>query len=124
MIYFVYNENSNTKSVISYCLRQNFMQADDVRVYTAPPPFIEVKGSHREIGRQIGEACSGQIRHSIENARNLISSTFSILELDWDGALIQASKYIPFAQERYPKYVDELVGMSEGAGVPLKTSLS
>jgi isopenicillin-N N-acyltransferase like protein len=96
------------------------MQTEDVRVYTAPPPFIEVKGSHREIGRQIGEACSLQIKRSIENARILISSTFNILGLDWDGALIQASKYIPFAEERYPKYIEELVGISEGAGVPFR----
>jgi isopenicillin-N N-acyltransferase like protein len=93
------------------------MQAIEERVYTAPPPFIKVKGSHREIGRQIGEACTNQVRHSIENARDLISSTFSILELDWEGALIQASKYVPFAQERYPRYVEELHGIAEGAGV-------
>lgn len=96
------------------------MQVKESRTYTAPPPFIEVKGTHREIGRQIGEACAGQIRHSIENARELIGNTYSILELDWEGAKIQASKYIPFAHERYPKYVDELVGISEGAGVPFE----
>ena len=33
------------------------------------------------------------------------------------GAKIQAKKYIPFAQERYPQYIDELIGMAEGAGV-------
>jgi isopenicillin-N N-acyltransferase like protein len=86
-------------------------------VHTQPPPFIQVKGTHKEIGRQIGEACAPQVRHSIESARELIHNTGSILELNWDGAQIQASKYFPFVQEYYPKYLEEIVGISEGAGV-------
>lgn len=85
--------------------------------HASPPPLIKVKGSHREIGQQIGEACAEQIRHSVENARSLLEQTYDTLELTWEGAEIQARKYIPFAQERYPQYVDELVGMAEGAGV-------
>jgi isopenicillin-N N-acyltransferase like protein len=94
------------------------MNSHEVPIHPAPPPMIEVKGSHREIGRQIGEACTIQVRRSIENARSLISSTYSVLELTWEGALIQASKYLPFAQERYPRYIEELNGIAEGAGVP------
>jgi isopenicillin-N N-acyltransferase-like protein len=82
-----------------------------------PPPLIRVKGSHREIGRQMGEAMASQIRHSIENARTLIDSTYNVLELDWDGARIQARKYIPFAEEYYPQYIDEMKGIAEGAGI-------
>jgi isopenicillin-N N-acyltransferase-like protein len=41
-----------------------------------------------------------------------------VLELTWEGAQIQASKYIPFTRERYPQYVEEMLGISEGAGVP------
>ncbi len=85
--------------------------------HAAPPPLIKVKGNHREIGRQIGEACAEQIRRSVENARSLLDQTYDTLELTWEGAEIQARKYIPFAQERYPQYVDELAGMAEGAGV-------
>jgi isopenicillin-N N-acyltransferase-like protein len=82
-----------------------------------PPPLIHVKGSHREIGRQIGEAVRPLIEHSIYNARQLVESTYDNLQLTWDGAQIQARKYMPFAQERYPQYVDELLGMAEGANV-------
>ena len=86
-------------------------------VHSAPPPLIEVKGSHREVGRQIGEAIRPLIEHSIQNARTLVESTYDNLQLTWDGAQIQARKYMPFAQERYPQYVDELMGMAEGANV-------
>lgn len=84
---------------------------------TQPIPLVKVKGTHREIGQQIGEACKEQVVHSIENAKRLIEEAHSTLELNWSGAQMQARKYMPFAHERYPKYVDELIGISEGAGV-------
>jgi isopenicillin-N N-acyltransferase-like protein len=58
------------------------------------------------------------VRHSIDNARALLDKTYEKLELTWEGAQIQARKYIPFAQERYPQYVEELIGIAEGADVP------
>jgi len=89
----------------------------DSILHQNPPPLIKVGGSHREIGRQIGEACAKQVRHNIESSKTLIDDSFEILELNWEGAQIQSRKYIPFAQERYPQYVDEMIGISEGAGV-------
>jgi isopenicillin-N N-acyltransferase-like protein len=84
---------------------------------SAPPPLVRVKGTHREIGRQIGEACCEQVRHSIANARLLLEQTYDSIELTWDNAQIQSRKYMPFAQERYPQYVEEMLGMAEGAEV-------
>jgi len=78
-------------------------------------PLIRISGSHLEMGRQIGEACREQISHSIENARKLLSDAYDTLQLDWDGALIQARKYMPFAEERYPQYVDEIRGIAQGS---------
>ena len=86
-------------------------------VHTTPPPLIELKGTHGEIGRQMGEARREQIRHSIANARELIDQTYDQLELTWEGAQIQARKYLPFVEERYPQYGDELRGIAEGADV-------
>ena len=79
--------------------------------------LIHATGSHLDIGRQIGEACAAQVRHSIENGHKLIRDAFDDLQLNWKGARIQARKYIPFAEERYPKYVDEMRGIAEGADV-------
>lgn len=84
-----------------------------------PAPKIIVKGSHTSVGQQIGESQRSAIKHSIENARILIDSTQDALHLSWEGAKNQASKYLPFVQERYPQYLDELSGMSEGADVNL-----
>lgn len=88
---------------------------DNVPEHVDQPLLIRVQGSHREIGRQIGESCRDKVQRSIQNGRQLIESAEEILELNWDGAQIQARKYLPFVQERYPQYVDELYGIAEGA---------
>jgi isopenicillin-N N-acyltransferase-like protein len=87
--------------------------------HSTPPPFVRIKGTHRQIGQQMGEACAPQIRHSVETARSQIQQSYDSLGLNWESALIQAQKYLPFAQERYPQYLDELTGLSESAGVSL-----
>jgi isopenicillin-N N-acyltransferase-like protein len=98
-------------------LKDESMNIENSPIHTTPPPLIQVSGSHREIGRQIGEACAMQVRHSIENAQALLNKAYDQLELTWNGAQIQSRKYMPFAQERYPQYVEELMGIAEGAGV-------
>lgn len=80
--------------------------------------FVQVKGSHRQIGQQIGEACREQVRLSVDNARRLLGDAYDELQLTWEGAQIQSRKYLPFAQERYPQYVDEIMGIGEGANIP------
>jgi isopenicillin-N N-acyltransferase-like protein len=82
-----------------------------------PPPLVRGSGTQREMGRQIGEACRKQVQHGVENGRNLVADAYQQLELTWAGAQIQARKYLPFAQERYPQYVDEMMGIAEGADV-------
>lgn len=86
-------------------------------VHNGPPPLIEVSGTHLEMGRQIGEARREQVQHGIVNARKLIDLSYDELELTWEGAQIQSRKYLPFAEERYPQYVEEMRGIAEGANV-------
>jgi isopenicillin-N N-acyltransferase like protein len=86
-------------------------------IHQSPPPLIEVSGTHREMGRQIGEAVREQVEHSIANAHILIDAAYNMLELTWQGAQNQSRKYLPFAEERYPQYVEEMRGIAEGANV-------
>jgi len=67
------------------------------------------------MGCQIGEACREQVHHSINNAHKLLQDAYEHLQLSWEGATMQARKYIPFAEERYPQYVEELMGIADGA---------
>ena len=82
-------------------------------------PIVKVQGTHTSIGQQIGESQRSAIKHSIENARILIESIQDDLHLSWEGAKNQASKYLPFVQERYPQYLDELSGLAAGSNVTL-----
>jgi isopenicillin-N N-acyltransferase like protein len=84
---------------------------------TSRVPCVEIYGTHRQMGQQIGEACRPEIIHSIENARRLLEGTYPALHLTWKSARIQARKYLPFVEEQYPQYLDELKGMAEGANV-------
>lgn len=88
-----------------------------------PAPLISVRGSHLEIGRQIGEAVRPAIQHSIESVKMLVQSAEHKLHLTLSGAQIQAFKYSPFIQEHYPQYFDEILGISQGADVPLEDLL-
>ena len=81
-------------------------------------PLIEIYGSHYQMGCQIGETCRENVRHDIAIAHSLINDAYDKLQLTWEGAQIQAHKYIPFAEERYPQYVQEMRGIAVGAGVP------
>src|SRR5690349_24782231 len=86
-------------------------------IHNSPPPLVEVAGTHYEMGCQIGEARREQIHHSIENAHLLIEQSYDSLQLNWKGAQVQARKYLPFAEERYPPYIEEMQGIAAGANV-------
>ncbi|HET7143597.1 MAG TPA: C45 family peptidase [Anaerolineales bacterium] len=102
-------------------IEENMVTKDEILntpAHNTPPPIIEISGTHREMGRQIGEATREQVQHSVANARMLIDDAYGSLELTWQGAQIQSRKYLPFAEERYPQYVDEMRGVADGANVP------
>ena len=86
-------------------------------VHNSPPPLVEVSGTHLEMGRQIGEDRRLQIQHSVENGHVLIDQSYNSLGLTWTGAKIQAHKYLPFIDEHYPQYLEEMNGIAEGANV-------
>jgi len=85
-------------------------------------PFIEleVSGSHREIGRQIGEAVRDLIVAGLayyeEYHEAMGGTSFALAER-------QCLAYMPAARAALPGVVEELEGMAEGAAVPLSRLL-
>ncbi|PWH17236.1 MAG: hypothetical protein DDG59_08335 [Anaerolineae bacterium] len=77
--------------------------------------FLQVKGTHREIGQQIGEQCKQEIHHSIQTAQSLIDVLCSELQMDWNRATLQAKKYLPYVDEYYPQYLEEIRGIAQGS---------
>jgi len=78
-------------------------------------PYIEVRGTPREIGRQIGEAACERVAASLayyqENYEELAGVTLA------EGRVQAVAAYLPAARAFSPELMDQLEGMAEGAGV-------
>jgi isopenicillin-N N-acyltransferase-like protein len=77
-------------------------------------PFIEVTGTHRQVGRQIGEQVKDHILWMVETQRAELPPGVS-----WEDMLYQGNLCLAHSRVIYPQYVEELEGYAEGAGVPL-----
>ncbi len=78
-------------------------------------PVIEARGTYREVGRQIGEQCQPQIRVMISHLQDLLPAG-----VGWDAMLSQSNLYLEHSRVVYPKYIEELEGIAEGANEPFK----
>lgn|SRR5574341_298377 len=78
--------------------------------------MVKVKGTHRQIGQQIGEQCKTEIHRMLDVYRNTFEIAYDDLQLTWDEAILQSRKYYPFTEEFMPQYVEELDGMAETSG--------
>jgi isopenicillin-N N-acyltransferase-like protein len=77
-------------------------------------PIITAKGAHHDIGFAIGREAGERVRRMVVNYRAMLEQTPDI-KLTWSRAIVQARKYLPFAVEYLPQYVDELRGIAEGS---------
>jgi isopenicillin-N N-acyltransferase-like protein len=77
-------------------------------------PMIHVRGAPRERGRQQGEGAQAQVASMLAAYRGLLPAAS---EMEWDEALRESLKFLPYAEAAYPHFVEELRGISEGANV-------
>ncbi len=77
-------------------------------------PIIEARGSHREVGRQIGRQMRPALHKLVAGMRASPPQGKS-----WDEVLVQSAVYLEFSRPTYPQYVDELEGIAEGADLSL-----
>jgi isopenicillin-N N-acyltransferase-like protein len=78
-----------------------------------PIPVVEVRGTHREVGRQIGEAMRPQLERMIARLRQELPAGIT-----WEAMSRQGRLYLAHSQAAYPQFVAELEGIAEGAGLP------
>ncbi len=83
-----------------------------------PPRFreIEVAGTPREMGRQIGEAAGEEIRAFCDRALAQVNKTVRVSR---DSAKRLATACIPLAEQYSMDMIDELRGIAEAARVSL-----
>lgn len=86
-----------------------------------PIPVVDVSGSHREVGRQIGEAA----REIFARGIDAYTGRFEVLAGMSFGAAEEAARpYLKHALDYLPDGVEQLRGMAEGAGVPFDALLT
>lgn len=78
-------------------------------------PLIEAKGSHSQVGQQIGNGCRDQIQTSIADIKEGLPAGTT-----WEDMRYQSNLYLAASREVYPQYVEELEGIAEGADVPFE----
>lgn len=77
-----------------------------------PIPLVRVRGTHREVGAQIGAACADLLRRAADFSVSDIPSGRSLAE-----QLALADRYREVTAGAYPWYIEELEGAAEAAGV-------
>lgn len=77
-------------------------------------PIIEVKGKPRERGRQQGEGVRSQILRSLALYREIVPKA---IDMTWEEGLREARKFLPYGEETFPDFVEEIRGIAEGANV-------
>jgi isopenicillin-N N-acyltransferase-like protein len=80
-----------------------------------PIPVIEVRGSHREVGRQIGERMQPTLQRMLPRLREDL-----VTGVTWEDMLQQGRMYLAHSRAVYPQYVEELEGIAEGADLPFE----
>jgi isopenicillin-N N-acyltransferase-like protein len=87
-------------------------------------PFVHVqaRGSHRELGRAVGEAAREQVCASVDFFRENFASMTSG-RLTFAEAERLAGAYEEQSRRWLPHLVEELEGLSEGSGVPFSRLL-
>jgi len=78
-----------------------------------PIPVVEVSGTHREIGRCIGQALRPQLEAVLGRLR-----TDRPAGVTWQDLLRASSPYLDHSRGAYPRYMEELEGIAEGADLP------
>ncbi len=79
---------------------------------------LEVSGSHREVGRNIGLHFGGAIHRLFDNYDFLQEQLLPFLNTSVGQRFFQS--YLKLHRKHFPQYVSELEGMAEGAGRPFE----
>src|SRR5919201_140889 len=86
-----------------------------------PFPHIRVEGSPIERGRSYGEQAAARVRRSIDAYREVFAHYAG---WDWPKVTSEAMRYREPIERFGPRYLEEMQGVAEGAGVPFEDVLA
>jgi isopenicillin-N N-acyltransferase-like protein len=77
--------------------------------------LIEVKGNPRQRGQQQGEAARSQTVRALARYREILLKGN---QMTWEEGMREAQKFLPYGEEIFPNFIDEIRGIAEGSDVP------
>jgi len=80
-----------------------------------PIPLIEVSGTHREVGQQIGERMRPNLRRVLTRLRENLPPGVT-----WQDMLLKGWLCLAHSRAAYPHFVEELEGIAEAADLPFE----
>jgi len=80
-----------------------------------PIPVIEVRGTYRQVGQQIGERMKPTLQRILSRMRESLPPG-----VRWEEMLLRSQLCLAHSRAVYPQYVEELEGIAEGAEVPFE----
>jgi isopenicillin-N N-acyltransferase like protein len=88
---------------------------------SATYPHIRIKGDPRERGRQYGRLAAERVRRSVGIYRRIFAY---YADWDWDKVTAHARDYKPAIEAVHPRYLEEMAGIAEGAGLAMDDILA
>lgn len=73
-------------------------------------PVVRVKGSHLEVGRQLGARLKDNLVREVEGLKAL---------KDWDRIKAEAALFLAYSRKYVPEYVAEVQGAADAAGLTI-----
>ncbi len=84
-------------------------------------PHIRVSGGPRERGRQYGQQAAERVQRSVALYRRMFAY---YADWDWERVTAHAREYRSVIEAVHPRYLEEMAGMAEGAGLVLDDILA
>ena len=80
-----------------------------------PIPVFEARGTHREVGQQIGSRMKPVLQSMVAKFGSGLRPGVT-----WGQMVNQSRLYLEYSRILYPQYIDELEGLAEGAEIPFR----
>ncbi len=80
-----------------------------------PIPVLTVRGTHRQVGQQIGERMQPALERALQSGRSSLPPGVTWPDMQFKGRLC-----LSYSRRVYPRFVEEIEGVAEGAGLPFE----
>lgn len=82
---------------------------------STPIPVLEVRGTHYEVGLQIGEKLKERLQPHVSHI-----DQYFLAGMTHDDLIHKTRLLLTYSQSVYPQYVEEIEGIAEGADLPFE----